>query len=238
MPLPSEEMEAKNFEEKERVVSAHTHTHTHTHPPDDYCTFLSRPCALFPVPCALLPAPYTLQPTPCSLHPAPHTHQSGFGCALSKIDIMQKIRHEGEVNRARAMPQNSSLIATKAPSPTVFVFDTTKHPATPLDPTTILPQVGVLCIYDIIIGVFSVVIQYNCVYYCDTCYMSTPPSTPPHHLTPLPPSHRYSVCCMAALLICYSIAITSLLHHYYITIPSYIVTITSLFHHPTSPPSL
>ncbi|KAJ1398054.1 histone-binding protein RBBP4 or subunit C of CAF1 complex-domain-containing protein, partial [Ochromonadaceae sp. CCMP2298] len=33
--------------------------------------------------------------------------ESGFGCALSRMEITKKIRHEGEVNRARAMPQNS-----------------------------------------------------------------------------------------------------------------------------------
>ena len=31
----------------------------------------------------------------------------GFGGTLSKIDIKIKINHEGEVNRARYMPQNS-----------------------------------------------------------------------------------------------------------------------------------
>lgn len=31
----------------------------------------------------------------------------GFGGKLSKIDIKIKINHEGEVNRARVMPQNT-----------------------------------------------------------------------------------------------------------------------------------
>jgi hypothetical protein len=32
--------------------------------------------------------------------------QGGFGGVLSKIDIKIKIAHDGEVNRARVMPQN------------------------------------------------------------------------------------------------------------------------------------
>ena len=32
--------------------------------------------------------------------------KGGFGGTLSKIDIKIKISHEGEVNRARVMPQN------------------------------------------------------------------------------------------------------------------------------------
>lgn len=42
-----------------------------------------------------------------------------------------KINHEGEVNRARYMPQNPSVIATKTPSADVLVFDYTKHPSEP-----------------------------------------------------------------------------------------------------------
>lgn len=39
----------------------------------------------------------------------------GFGSALGKVNVKQQIVHEGEVNRARHMPQNKYLIATKAP---------------------------------------------------------------------------------------------------------------------------
>ncbi|KAL0565852.1 Histone acetyltransferase type B subunit 2, partial [Marasmius crinis-equi] len=48
-----------------------------------------------------------------------------------RIQVIQKINHEGEVNRARYMPQNPDLIATKAVSGEVFVFDRTKHPDDP-----------------------------------------------------------------------------------------------------------
>jgi len=55
----------------------------------------------------------------------------GFGGFSDKIEIILKINHEGEVNKARYMPQNLSVIATKSPSAEVFVFDYTKHPSKP-----------------------------------------------------------------------------------------------------------
>ncbi|KAI9057017.1 histone acetyltransferase type B subunit 2 [Trametes sanguinea] len=48
-----------------------------------------------------------------------------------RIQIIQKINHAGEVNRARYMPQNPDLIATKAVSGEVFIFDRTKHSSEP-----------------------------------------------------------------------------------------------------------
>ncbi|KAM7534730.1 hypothetical protein Aperf_G00000115908 [Anoplocephala perfoliata] len=58
----------------------------------------------------------------------------GFGAVSGKIEINIKINHEGEVNRARYMPQNPAVIATKTPSADVLVFDYTKHPSKP-DPS-------------------------------------------------------------------------------------------------------
>lgn len=55
----------------------------------------------------------------------------GFGAFETKIQVVQKINHEGEVNRARYMPQNPCLIATKVVSGEVHIFDYTKHPSTP-----------------------------------------------------------------------------------------------------------
>ena len=55
----------------------------------------------------------------------------GFGGVNSKIEIVQKINHDGEVNRARYMPQNPYLIATKSISSEVYVFDWSKHPSKP-----------------------------------------------------------------------------------------------------------
>jgi len=55
----------------------------------------------------------------------------GFAGVSAKIEITQKINHEGEVNRARYMPQNPYLIATKSPSSDVYVFDWSKHSSKP-----------------------------------------------------------------------------------------------------------
>ncbi|EIN14368.1 WD40 repeat-like protein [Punctularia strigosozonata HHB-11173 SS5] len=48
-----------------------------------------------------------------------------------RVQIIQRINHDGEVNRARYMPQNPDLLATKAVSGEVLVFDRTKHPSDP-----------------------------------------------------------------------------------------------------------
>lgn len=48
-----------------------------------------------------------------------------------RIQITQKILHPEEVNRARYMPQNPDLIATKCTSGEVLVFDRTKHSSEP-----------------------------------------------------------------------------------------------------------
>ena len=53
--------------------------------------------------------------------------------ASGKIQVVQQINHEGEVNRARYMPQNSFMIATKTISAEVYVFDYSKHPSKPTD---------------------------------------------------------------------------------------------------------
>merc|ERR1712106_844415 len=55
----------------------------------------------------------------------------GFAGVSAKIEITQKINHEGEVNRARHMPQNPYLIATKSSASEVYVFDWSKHPSKP-----------------------------------------------------------------------------------------------------------
>lgn len=55
----------------------------------------------------------------------------GFGSAAGKVQVIQQINHHGEVNRARYMPQNPFLLATKTVSAEVYVFDYTKHPSKP-----------------------------------------------------------------------------------------------------------
>ncbi|KAA8585685.1 hypothetical protein FQN60_004379 [Etheostoma spectabile] len=66
----------------------------------------------------------------------------GFGSVSGKIEIEIKINHEGEVNRARYMPQNHCIIATKTPTSDVLVFDYNKHPTKPAGSATI-------CLWDI-----------------------------------------------------------------------------------------
>jgi histone-binding protein RBBP4 len=51
----------------------------------------------------------------------------GFGPSQVRVRVKQTINHKGEVNRARYMPQNPDLIATKTVRGEVYVFDRTKH---------------------------------------------------------------------------------------------------------------
>lgn len=55
----------------------------------------------------------------------------GFGASAGKVQVVQLINHDGEVNRARYMPQNPFVIATKTVSADVFVFSYDKHPSKP-----------------------------------------------------------------------------------------------------------
>ncbi|CAN0458398.1 unnamed protein product, partial [Hapterophycus canaliculatus] len=57
-------------------------------------------------------------------HPRPHP-------LPPQVEVTVKINHDGEVNRARYMPQNEFVIATKSPSADVCVFDISKHPSVP-----------------------------------------------------------------------------------------------------------
>ena len=58
----------------------------------------------------------------------------GYSSVMGKIEIDIEMNHEGEVNRARYMPQNLFFIATKTPGSDVLVFDYSKHPSRP-DPS-------------------------------------------------------------------------------------------------------
>lgn len=68
----------------------------------------------------------------------------GFGSnpnsMVGKIDIRMKIKHEGEVNRARHMPQNHFIVATRGPNPEVYVWDMSKHASFPTDNSPFAPQ--------------------------------------------------------------------------------------------------
>ncbi|KAI3675905.1 hypothetical protein L1987_85501 [Smallanthus sonchifolius] len=53
---------------------------------------------------------------------------SGAAC---KIEVLQEIHHDGEVHRARHMPHDPFIIATKTLSSEVHIFDYRNHPAKP-----------------------------------------------------------------------------------------------------------
>ncbi|PNY27361.1 Histone acetyltransferase type B subunit 2 [Tolypocladium capitatum] len=61
--------------------------------------------------------------------------------AAIKCDIVQKIEHPGEVNKARYQPQNPDIIATLCVDGKILVFDRTKHPLQPTTPGKINPQI-------------------------------------------------------------------------------------------------
>ena len=63
---------------------------------------------------------------PSSKNPANPSHL--LSQLESKIERFSIINHEGEINKARHMPQRPSLLATKTSSGEVHVFDIKKHP--------------------------------------------------------------------------------------------------------------
>lgn len=84
------------------------------------------------------------EPTKVSNFDEDKKEVGGFGHASStigKIEIRMKIKHEGEVNRARYMPQNHFLVATRGPSQDVYVFDLSKHPSFPVEGSGFSPQI-------------------------------------------------------------------------------------------------
>jgi histone-binding protein RBBP4 len=62
-----------------------------------------------------------------------HTEIGAHTDTAPRFRIIQSINHEGEVNRARYMPQNPDLLATKTVAGTVCIFDRTKHASNPTD---------------------------------------------------------------------------------------------------------
>ena len=60
---------------------------------------------------------------------------------IGKVDYKMKIQHQGEVNRARYMPQNHFMVATRGPAAEVFVFDRSKCPSKPEPGAVFSPQI-------------------------------------------------------------------------------------------------
>ncbi|KAF4446071.1 hypothetical protein F53441_10252 [Fusarium austroafricanum] len=61
--------------------------------------------------------------------------------AAIKCDIVQKIEHPGEVNKARYQPQNPDIIATLCVDGKILIFDRTKHPLHPASPGKVNAQI-------------------------------------------------------------------------------------------------
>ncbi|XP_011046680.1 PREDICTED: WD-40 repeat-containing protein MSI2-like [Populus euphratica] len=55
------------------------------------------------------------------------TSCSSADSVIPKVEITQKIRVDGEVNRARCMPQNPAIVGAKTSGCEVYVFDSTKQ---------------------------------------------------------------------------------------------------------------
>lgn len=62
------------------------------------------------------------------------------GSRVGKIDIKMKIHHEGEVHRARYMPQNHFIVASRGPAPELYIWDFSKHPSFPDEQSPFCPQ--------------------------------------------------------------------------------------------------
>ena len=59
-----------------------------------------------------------------------------------KFNIVQKIDHKGEVNKARYQPQNPNIIATMCTDGRAMIWDRSKHPSLPTG--TVNPQMELL----------------------------------------------------------------------------------------------
>ncbi|KAL1974827.1 hypothetical protein VTN31DRAFT_5031 [Thermomyces dupontii] len=59
-----------------------------------------------------------------------------------KFNIVQRIDHKGEVNKARYQPQNPNIIATMCTDGRVMIWDRSKHPSVPTG--TVNPQLELL----------------------------------------------------------------------------------------------
>jgi histone-binding protein RBBP4 len=68
----------------------------------------------------------------------------GFAGKENKFRIEKEILHSGEVNRARAMPQQYPVIATKTKSGEVHIFDTDKHPPKPESQVQVKPELRLM----------------------------------------------------------------------------------------------
>jgi histone-binding protein RBBP4 len=64
----------------------------------------------------------------------------GYGGDAGRVEITQRILHDGEVNRARHMPQNAQIVATKTTTADIYIFDRAQHEAEPAKDAKFAPQ--------------------------------------------------------------------------------------------------
>lgn len=57
------------------------------------------------------------------------TELGSYTNTTARVRVVHTINHEGEINRARYMPQNPDMLATKALNGDVNIFDRKKHPS-------------------------------------------------------------------------------------------------------------
>ena len=64
-----------------------------------------------------------------------HSEPGGWGAKgkSGKVEVVQRIPHPSEVNRARYMPQNADVIATRGVEGPLYVFDRTRYASKPSD---------------------------------------------------------------------------------------------------------
>jgi len=86
--------------------------------------------------------------TPVASYDEERNEVGGFGFHASgsqnpsagRIEIRMKVKHQGEVNRARYMPQNHFIIASRGPAAEIYLFDLSKHPSFPEENGEFCPQ--------------------------------------------------------------------------------------------------
>jgi len=71
---------------------------------------------------------------PAAQYDEERSELGGYGTgdsSIGKIHIRMKIKHDGEVHRARYMPQNHFIVASRGPQAPLYIWDFSKHPSFP-----------------------------------------------------------------------------------------------------------
>lgn len=96
-----------------------------------------------PTPSSAMASPIITPTTVSANYDDERSELGGFGTSsgtnpgtIGKVVIRMKIKHEGEINRARYMPQNHFIVATRGPNPEVYIWDLTRHSSFPVEEKT------------------------------------------------------------------------------------------------------